>query len=726
MTLAATTFWIAGVIGCYQPNVSPGKQTQQRALHRADRSAALLKAAAAQLNDLPAAVDTTLRPPVVVLDATKSGDGEDIFAVIVPNPSAPTSPASVVTVPAGNARFRSNGIRSGDILKYYVVEDETVDEESRRSGFTRRSAIDLVVAQVIDDQTLLIEDGLNPDTEIDVMLTAVVDELGEQGEIIQVRAEDAFSRFIPQGLAAPIAQKIEIWRHVDDRLKEINRQLVYYRIYRKPALGWEPGADDKAIAQIVVWLNQWLRQSNPNTEWRVDPLLKTLRPELLADEHLAPRISDDALGAAVFEPHEGRLLQEAVWHRDISRWASGDSFRNVDRAAALFDWTIRNVQLEPVENRRAHRPWHVLLYGRGTAEQRAWVFALLCRQIGLDVVMLALQSETAHGHADAAESGEPQFWLPALVDEGRLFLFDTRLGLAVPGPPGDNGSGEAGIATLEQVQNDDSLLRQLDLPDAPYPVTSTAAKRVVAYIVADPLDLTRRARQVQDSLTGDERLVLTIDASALAEQLKSLPQLSDVRMWELPYQTLRDQLTLGPVAARNREVLAFEPFAVRPMLWKARMRHFQGRRSVADADAETESEESSMDDHGEAARLYTSDEVRPADRDIEREARRSGADQRRVDMTAKLHATYWLGLLSYDDGRYDVAAHWLSRPELQANDSPWRAGARYNLARTYEAQEKFAEAAALLENDNSQPAAASAGNKLRAQRLKSQPVAPSE
>ena len=66
------------------------------------------------------------------------------------------------------------------------------------------------------------------------------------------------------------------------------------------------------------------------------------------------------------------------------------------RAAALFDWTIRNIQLESDEDGIPHRPWHTLLYGNGTAEQRAWVFAGLCRQQGLNVVMVGIPlSETS-------------------------------------------------------------------------------------------------------------------------------------------------------------------------------------------------------------------------------------------------------------------------------------------------------------------------------------------
>ena len=60
----------------------------------------------------------------------------------------------------------------------------------------------------------------------------------------------------------------------------------------------------------------------------------------------------------------------------------------------------------------------------------------------------------------------------------------------------------------------------------------------------------------------------------------------------------------------------------------------------------------------------------------------------------------------------------LAGPELNAADSPWKSGARYNLARSLEAEGDFDEAIKLLEEDTSPQ---QTGNKLRARELKSRP-----
>ncbi|MFO0789014.1 MAG: hypothetical protein U0805_06115 [Pirellulales bacterium] len=634
---------------------SAQQQQDNRGVGKAD---AILKAAANQLSDLPAAIDTELRPPVVVLDSRKSGDNQDVYAVCVSNPKIPDGPINIIHVPANNGRFRSLLVQPGDILKFYVLQDQTVDPDSFASGLSVQKAMNLKIAQVVDENTLLLEASLN------------------------------------QPVVFPA--KIEIWRNVDTRLKDINEKLTVYINNRFPALGWEPAPDDVVMMQIAAWLNQWVRQANPATKWKRDALIDSLPKTLLDDSNLKPLLTAPALAANSFAPHETRLIQEAIWLRDITRWAHGDALDEVGRASGLFDWTVRNIQLEPDAGAMPYRPWHALAFGRGTAEQRAWVFAGLCRQQALPVVMLAIPLA-----ADAAGKSPGTYWLAALVSNKQLYLFDPRLGLPIAGPDGK------GIATLEQVTKDDGLLRKMDLEGAPYPLTADVAKQATAYVVADPFELTKRANQLEGSLSGEEHAVFSVIPSEIADAVKAVPGIAAVGLWDVPFRTLRDQLTLGK-EARETWALDFEPFAVRPTLWKARMRQFQGRQIAPPTPASEE-----INDHEEATRLYMSKNVRPPDRDINSSTL---PGKQRVEAGAKLNATYWIGLMSFDDGKPAVAAQWFARPELAAKDSPWAAGARYNLGRALEAQQKFDEAIPLYEGDTSPQAH---GNKLRARELKS-------
>jgi hypothetical protein len=77
----------------------------------------------------------------------------------------------------------------------------------------------------------------------------------------------------------------------------------------------------------------------------------------------------------------------------------------------------------------------------------------------------------------------------------------------------------------------------------------------------------------------------------------------------------------------------------------------------------------------------------------------------------KEHATYWLALTFFDDAKYTTAIEWLDERVVGAPlPSPWLPGARYNLARCYEALGETEKAVALYEADDSPQRH---GNRLR-------------
>src|SRR5262249_32043989 len=142
---------------------------------------------------------------------------------------------------------------------------------------------------------------------------------------------------------------------------------------------------------------------------------------------------------------------------------TGDDLTRIRR---LFDWMIRQVQLVPAGSFGPGsrmgppfaRPYDVLARGMATATEgtawaeRAWLFMALCRQLDIDAGLIAY---TKGNTVDAVLAENPQgssrqaqkprmVWLCAALIGDQAYLFDTRLGLEVPGPGGQ------GVATLEQ------------------------------------------------------------------------------------------------------------------------------------------------------------------------------------------------------------------------------------------------------------------------------------
>ena len=226
----------------------------------------------------------------------------------------------------------------------------------------------------------------------------------------------------------------------------------------------------KAAPRVSDQLNRWIENQQPPAQWSSEPLVERLPREVRRIRPL------QELTRMRFRVEDVEFLQEAVWLRDIARWASqkpspdplwtrwltesesslGQSdVQKLAVAERLFDWTIRNVQLEPLPPypkdptagpaadpnvpqeaplpapQRGlagpgyrYYPWQVLMFGRGDAWQRARVFILLARQQQLDAVMLAIDERFA----------KPRYrpWLPAVLIGRQLYLFDVALGLPIP------------------------------------------------------------------------------------------------------------------------------------------------------------------------------------------------------------------------------------------------------------------------------------------------------
>lgn len=384
---------------------------------------------------------------------------------------------------------------------------------------------------------------------------------------------------------------------------------------------------------------------------------------------------------------DGKVLREIVWLRDAARFAVGDATDPLQRAERLFDWTIRNIQLIPedasVEQRLPVLPWHVLVFGRGTALDRAWLFQLLARQQGLDVVLLT--------YADASEkelaaNDGKHWWCAALALEGEatggksagLYLFDTRWGAPIPGP------GGKGVATLAQAAADDKLLRALDIDaEHPYLVRASDIQKVTALVETSSPYLAERFAKLEAALGGEDKLSLSVNREAIATKATKQPHVGraqDMPLRDLRFTASREKPTYD---ALSKQLLAFSrrPRDLStgrvgtPPLWRARVRHLSGKYYE------------NMDETDPALRrpmiVRWYQLARPAESDL---------GSLKLDTLnweqlhrMKQHASYWLGLASYDLGNYDTAATFLSLVLKEEANGGWTAGARYNLGRTYEA-----------------------------------------
>ena len=510
-----------------------------------------------------------------------------------------------------------------------------------------------------------------------------------------------------------------------------------------------------AHQQVLLRLNQWIGRQVFGDQWAVDPMYERLPKKM---DQVKREVGVEALHFTdldVFYLQEQMFLKDVArsslarpfhdpmhtgWLGEMSSVIGEDAASQLATAQRLFDWTVRNVQLKEMPS-LARRPkgvvgpkqakedsppelpdkqknipgpgerfltWESLLAGRGDAIDRARIFILLLRQVGIPAVMLALEDD---------QFIEPRPWLPAALIAGKLYLFDMQLGLPVFGP------GEGGIASLEQVIADPSLLRSLDVePEHLYPVSDRDLGRVVAWIDAAPRALSRRMQIVQNQLTGESRMDLFVSPSQLAEQLQKCDGVKKIQIWELPFEQhrLRQNWADDKVAAAVVEREMF--FVAQPFFVSSPNPLMQGR--VLQLEGTFDS-----DGQRKGAKQFFMD-ARPPDLFI-RKLSTDSALQRQVNVdkmtpaqlrssigllvTRKQAASYWLGLVFYESGDFQVAVDYFNKLTLEAYpDGPWTAGARFNLARSHEMLGDFQRARQLYEQD---PSAQRHGNLLRARIL---------
>ncbi|MCE9631670.1 MAG: CDC27 family protein [Planctomycetia bacterium] len=449
--------------------------------------------------------------------------------------------------------------------------------------------------------------------------------------------------------------------------------------------------EQRAYEQAFDRLSQWGHLTSAEAAgWRIDPLVATLRDDLRTglDSALEQRLFD--AGGDVIAVRDHR------WLADIAESARGDAIDDIDVAKNLFEWTIRSLAIvsDPpmvpsaeTPGTRWFLPGEVLLSGRASPAQRAWIFIELLRQAGLDGVMLATGDVTA---------GTARPWLPAVVTEGEAYLFEPTYGMPIPGPHGQ------GVATARQAAADPAILEALSLPDRPYPVKSADVASLSVLVVADPWSLSRRMTALDKESASKHGMRLAVAADALGKKaLTSLPSAdARVALWEFPWETVvrRRAAPVAAVVGRELAPLAVtftapgrgerqEMRLIRP-LFTARVREFRG-----DLDGPEGAKASYLVARPSKAVIRQAVQAAPPDQAdaVERLYRRMKED-----------ATYWLGVVTLAEGENEAAVDYLQRMTLETSpDSRWTDAARANLGRALADLGRIDEAVAVLREDGS-------------------------
>jgi hypothetical protein len=423
------------------------------------------------------------------------------------------------------------------------------------------------------------------------------------------------------------------------------------------------------------------------------------------------------------KPRESNVKIVQTLHPDLS---DVDAKKLTD-VLLMFDWVVRNTQLNdeivvspdeaPKEKLNdistdnlavngvrglgyQHYRWQLLYLARADYVERARLILALCRQRGLDAAMLEV-------------NGRP--WaVGALIGE-QIYLFDTKLGLPIPGTkPGR-------IATLAEARERPEILDSLDLKveestreNTKYWVKSTDLGEVNALIMTSPEAVSRRMFILQGRLIGDFQIPVSDSPSASVEKFSKLPGVTP-KIWDIEFQVHQFRQALRSALAQS----SFDDQLISKVSWyyldeayvdgfapyrKARDLFVLGRfESDLNSNKQNATElfynliysDQTIDNLSLNRDLLTSLRILQKEGQSAAEFQNRLRDVQQQMRLVRRDAGVFLSQCHFDNGNPSAAANWLRRMRDRDDTERWMPTIEYVLGRAVESRREYDEAVKL-------------------------------
>ena len=445
----------------------------------------------------------------------------------------------------------------------------------------------------------------------------------------------------------------------------------------------------------------------------------------------------DPLGVALQKIHDGLSLDDA---------------EQLAIALKLFDWTVRNIYLladdsivapdSNVDDFRLNEsedlaaagvpglgytrfPVQTMLTSRGDYVDRAKLFMKLLDQSELDSVMLAVKTD---------KDSESRPWAVGVPVGGKLYLFDTKLGLPIPG----KNAGQ--IATLSEAKSDPEILNSLDLSvkeslkdNTKYWVKSDQLNQITGLIYCSPESLTYRCWELENKLVGESRMKLYSEPSKVVANMPQVEGL-EYEVWDTDFKThqlrraLRDASAEASFKDDTRDKLGWyysdELYINDFVRYRtARSKYFNGLFETIRNDGNLNAVELfySMIYKDTKIDSLATDPVFQRRLSISQGKMSSDEFKRMIEgvqgnmRLVRRDSGYFLSQCHFDFGNYSTATNWLTRLETIEDTVRWQQAINYLRARSLEAQRNYEAAIEIYEKQESEHFH---GDMLRVRQLK--------
>ncbi len=282
------------------------------------------------------------------------------------------------------------------------------------------------------------------------------------------------------------------------------------------------GADNEACQTAIQALNHELGR---NSAEGPAPLSEAQK-KLLTEKFYLDAGELAEVDSRTFTNLDANYLETCFFISDGLRALQVDNEPLLGRVQAAFAWISREVRLRE-KDRFMLPPRFVLSRGWGSSLERASLFSAVATLLGVDSCMIAVP----YG---GQEQRDVRYWIPGALVEGQIYLFDTRMGMPIPGPNGQ------GIATLAQARSQPGIIASLTVdPKFPYDVNAESLKRAEVHVAGSLSMLSPRMAYLQVQMSSSDRINVAVDPEALLKRFEKAleaPELKGVplQVWNHP------------------------------------------------------------------------------------------------------------------------------------------------------------------------------------------------
>ena len=214
-----------------------------------------------------------------------------------------------------------------------------------------------------------------------------------------------------------------------------------------------------------------------------------------ANAEVAKRLTTDK-----FDEQDAVHIRDCQLTHSIATYLAARSNDELQRVQEVFQFVVRNIALRGDDDPELPiSTYLILMTGRGTPEDRAWVCASILKQLRIDSVIVR--------PGDAAKADDDE-WLFGAVLNDRIHLFDAKLGLAIPSSVEISATSFAPATLLELPAHPEWLQQLAARADQPYRIDAESLKVARVMPIAEPDFWGRRMNRLEQVLPAESACVL--------------------------------------------------------------------------------------------------------------------------------------------------------------------------------------------------------------------------